>query len=297
MGAPHVEGFHDPDTDTITYLVSDPATGKAVIIDPVLGIDLVGATFSEAPVEPVLAAVARDGLEVVRILETHLHADHATSGLRLKRKLGVPLCIGAGVRMNLPLFADLYGADDVALDGSQFDILLYEGDSFDIGELTCRVLSTPGHTPGCSTYVIGDAAFVGDCLFMPDFGSARCDFPGGDPRVLYRSVRRILDLPPATRLFTCHDYRPGGRELAFETTVAEQRRANIHMRDGIGEDEFVEMRASRDAGLSLPRLILPAVQVNIRAGALPPGEENGRRYIRLPIGNFAGLEEEHEPDI
>ena len=294
MGRPDVEGFHDPDTDTITYLVSDPATGDAVIIDPVLAIDMVHATFSETPVEPVLAAAKARNLKIVRILETHLHADHATAALRLKERLGVPVCIGEGVTKNLPLFADLYGAADVALDGEQFDILLQPDESFAIGELTCRVLSTPGHTPGCSTYVIGDAAFVGDCLFMPDFGSARCDFPGGDARTLYRSVKKILALPPETRLFTCHDYCPGGRELAYETTVAEQRRSNIHMRDGVSEDEFVEMRTGRDAGLSLPRLILPAVQVNIRAGALPPREENGRRYMKLPIGNFSGLEDQND---
>lgn len=291
MQHPDVTGFFDEETNTVTYLVADPATGRAVVIDPAVRIDMVHATLSEEPLEPVVAAVAERGLEVVHVLETHLHADHATGAPALKRRYGVPVGIGAGVCRNLPLFAGLYDAPDVPVDGSQFDRLFADGDSFDIGELTCRVMETPGHTPGCVTYVIGDAAFVGDCLFMPDFGSARCDFPGGDARTLYRSVRRILDLPPETRLFTCHDYAPGGREIAWESTVAEQRRSNIHMADGVDEASFVEMRATRDAGLSLPRLILPAVQLNIRAGELPPAHDNGRRYICLPIGNFEGAEE------
>lgn len=287
MPQPQVQGFHDADTDTITYLVSDQGSGKAVIIDPVLGFNVAAATYSEEPVEAVLTAVGEQQLEVVRVLETHLHADHASSARRLARRLNVPVCIGEGVRLNLPLFRDLYDAEDVAEDGSQFDVLLSDGEEFAIGNLTCRVMSTPGHTPGCVTYVIGNAAFVGDCLFMPDFGSARCDFPGGDARKLYASVRKILDLPAETRLFTCHDYCPGGRPLAFETTVAEQRRSNIHMKDGVDEETFVEMRTARDQGLSLPRLILPSVQVNIRGGALPPPRPNGRRYISLPVGNFA----------
>jgi len=290
LSQPDVQGFHDPDTDTITYLVSDPATKEAVIIDPVLGFNVVEATYTEDPLEAVLAAVGEHGLNVVRIMETHLHADHASGAQRLKKHLGVPVCIGEGVKLNLPLFSALYDTSDVQMDGSQFDHLFADGESFTVGGIEGHVISTPGHTPGCSTYVIGDAAFVGDCLFMPDFGSARCDFPGGDARTLYRSVKRILALPPETRLFTCHDYCPGGRELAWETTVAEQRRSNIHMKDGVDEEEFVEMRTARDAGLSLPRLILPSVQVNIRGGALPPAEANGRRYIKLPIGNFADPE-------
>lgn len=294
MGRPDVQGFHDPDTDTITYLVSDPDSREAVIIDPVLAFDVVHATFSDSRAVPVLEAAAAAGLKIVRVLETHLHADHASSGRRIANRLGVPLCIGEGVKLNLPLFRDLYDAADVPVDGSQFNILLKDGEEFSLGELDCRVMSTPGHTPGCSTYVIGDAAFVGDCIFMPDFGSARCDFPGGDARTLYHSVRKILALPPETRLFTCHDYSPGGRPLAFETTVAEQRRSNIHMKDGTDEETFVKMRTERDAGLSLPRLILPSVQVNIRAGALPPAHANGRRYIRLPVGNFAVPEDDDE---
>jgi glyoxylase-like metal-dependent hydrolase (beta-lactamase superfamily II) len=287
---PEVQGFHDPDTDTITYLVSDSDTGDAVIIDPVLGFNVASATYSNQPMETVLATVEAQKLNVVRILETHLHADHASGAQRLKQKLDVPVCIGEGVGLNLPLFRDLYDTDDVAMDGSQFDHLFADGESFRVGNIECRVISTPGHTPGCVTYVIGDAAFVGDCLFMPDFGSARCDFPGGDARTLYRSVKRILALPPETRLFTCHDYCPGGRELAWETTVAEQRRSNIHMQDGVDEDTFVEMRTTRDAELNLPRLILPSVQVNIRGGRLPPIQDNGRRYIKLPVGNFADPE-------
>ncbi|WP_417517896.1 MBL fold metallo-hydrolase [Minwuia sp.] len=292
MQRPDVSGFYDQETNTLTYLVADPATGSAVIIDPVLSLDLVHASFDDDAIKPVLEAVAKRGLKVTRVLETHLHADHATASRRLRDRFDVPVCIGEGVRKNLPLFRDLYDARDVDVDGAQFDMLFRDGDVFSIGELNATVMATPGHTPGCVTYVIGDAAFVGDCLFMPDFGSARCDFPGGDARTLYRSVRRILDLPPETRLFTCHDYQPGGRELAFETTVAEQRRSNVHVRDGVTEDAFVEMRNRRDSDLSLPRLILPAVQVNIRAGALPPVQSNGRRYLTLPLGNFAGLEDD-----
>lgn len=294
MAGPVVQGFHEPETDTITYLVSDPDTKDAVIIDPVLGFNIVAATYSEEPMEPVLVAVAEQRLNVVRIMETHLHADHASGAQRLKQKLDVPVCIGEGVRLNLPLFSELYDTEDVPMDGSQFDHLFADGERFRLGNIDCHVISTPGHTPGCNTYVIGDAAFVGDCLFMPDFGSARCDFPGGDARALYRSVKRILALPPETRLFTCHDYCPGGRELAWETTVAEQRRSNIHMMDGVDEDTFVEMRMARDAGLSLPRLILPSVQVNIRGGALPPPHANGRRYINLPIGNFTDPETQND---
>lgn len=290
MNRPDVQGFHDPDTDTITYLVADPETKDAVIIDPVLGFNVVEATYSEDPLQAVLEAVGAAGLNVVRILETHLHADHASGAQRLKKRLNAPICIGEGVKLNLPLFSELYDTEDVSMDGSQFDHLFSDGEAFRIGNLDCHVISTPGHTPGCNTYVIGDAAFVGDCIFMPDFGSARCDFPGGDARALYRSVKRILALPPETRLFTCHDYCPGGRELAYETTVAEQRRSNIHMKDGVDEDTFVEMRTTRDAVLSLPRLILPSVQVNIRGGALPAPHANGRRYISLPIGNFADPE-------
>lgn len=285
-----MQGFHDPDTDTITYLVSDPETGEAVIIDPVLGFNVVNATYDEAPMNAVLAAVDTGKLNVVRILETHLHADHASGAQRLKRRLNVPVCIGEGVKLNLPLFSALYDTDDVAMDGSQFDHLFEDGERFKLGSIDCHVIATPGHTPGCVTYVIGDAGFVGDCIFMPDFGSARCDFPGGDARTLYKSVKRILALPAETRLFTCHDYCPGGRELAYESTVAEQRRSNIHMQDDVDEEAFVEMRTKRDAVLSLPRLILPSVQVNIRGGALPPVRGNGRRYVSLPIGNFAAPE-------
>lgn len=284
---PDVQGFYDTDTDTLTYLVSDPATQRAVIIDPVLHLDMVHATLSDAPMSPVLEAVRAGGLTVDLILETHLHADHVTGVHRLQQLLDAPICIGAGVQHNLPLFTDLYDCADVPLDGSQFDRLFTDGETFQVGSITARAMATPGHTPGCMTYIIGDAAFVGDCLFMPDFGSARCDFPGGDARTLYHSVQRILSLPPETRLFTCHDYQPGGRDLAFETTVAEQRRSNIHVKDGTDEEAFVALREGRDKDLSLPRLILPAVQFNIRAGRLPAAHGNGRRYISLPIDNFA----------
>ncbi|MDF1721921.1 MAG: MBL fold metallo-hydrolase [Minwuia sp.] len=284
MTTPTVEGFYDTDTNTLTYLVHDPATRDAVIIDPVMAFDPVTVQLDPKPAMVVMHRARVLGLRVVMVLETHLHADHVSAAPWVGTALDAPVGIGAGVSRSQKIFADLFDAEpEFRTDGSQFDRLFEDGETFQMGEITVRIMATPGHTPGCVTYVIGDAAFVGDCLFMPDFGSARCDFPGGDARALYRSVSRILDLPPDTRLFTAHDYQPGGRELRFEASVAEQRASNLHMRDGVDEDAFVAMRRTRDAGLSTPRLMLPSVQLNMRAGGLPPPAANGRRYLRLPL--------------
>lgn len=284
MAAPDVEGFFDPDTFTLTYLVADPATREAVIIDPVMQFDPVTGRLDPTPAMPVMHRARTQGLRVTMVLETHLHADHVSAAPWVGAALEAPVAIGEGVARSQTIFADLFDAEPgFPTDGSQFDRLFTDGETFQVGDIEAFAMSTPGHTPGCMTYVIGDAAFVGDCLFMPDFGSARCDFPGGDARTLYRSVRRILDLPPETRLFTAHDYQPDGRELRFESSVAQQRAENLHMRDGVDEESFVRMRMSRDATLSMPRLMLPSVQLNMRAGSLPPPAANGRRYLRLPL--------------
>lgn len=284
---PDVRGFYDEATSTVTYLVVDPATSRAAIVDPVMAFDPVTARLDPAPAERVAAAVRDCGLGVDWLLETHLHADHVTAAPWLKQAFGAPVGIGAGVAGSQSYFAELFDAEPAFRpDGSQFDRLFADGECFALGSLEVRVMATPGHTPSCVSYLVGDTAFVGDCLFMPDYGSARCDFPGGDARTLYHSVRRLLALPPETRLFTAHDYQPGGRAVAFETTVAAQREGNLHMHDGIDEAAFVELRQKRDAGLNLPRLMLASVQLNMRAGNLPPAAPNGRRYLRLPLDAF-----------
>ncbi len=282
--APAVSAFFDDATKSISYLVADPASREAVVIDPVLDYQAAGARIGTAGADRILAKVGEDRLAAAWILETHSHADHLSAGAYLKERLGARTAIGRGIVEVQRTWQRIYNLDVGFLpDGSQFDRLLDDGERLPLGALEVRVLATPGHTPACLTYAIGDCAFVGDTLFMPDYGTARCDFPGGDARVLFRSIRRILALPAATRLFTCHDYAPGGRAYGWETTVAEQRAANIHMHDGVDEESFVAMRRARDAQLSPPELILPALQVNIRAGALPPPEANGVSYLRIPL--------------
>ena len=281
---PDIRSFFDPATYTVTHIVRDPGSNACAIIDPVLDFDPKSGRTSTALADAVIAAVRAAGLVVELILETHVHADHLTAAPHIRQQLGGKIAIGRQVSVVQGVFADLFHVEPgFPRDGSQFDILLDDGDGFRIGGLTGMAIATPGHTPACMTYVIGDAAFVGDTLFMPDYGSARCDFPGGDARQLYRSVRKILDLPPQTRLFLCHDYAPGGRAYAWETTVAEQRAANIHLKDGVSEEDFVAMRQKRDATLAMPVLLLPSVQVNMRAGAFPPAEENGVSYLKLPL--------------
>jgi glyoxylase-like metal-dependent hydrolase (beta-lactamase superfamily II) len=282
---PEVASFFDRATYTATHVVVDPASRRAAIVDPVLDYDPKSGRTRTAAADEVIAFVRDRELTVEWLLETHVHADHLTAAPYLKKTLGGRLAVGEQVTAVQRSFGKLFNAgSDFATDGRQFDRLLREGDAFRIGGLEARVMHTPGHTPACVTYVVGDAAFVGDTMFMPDFGTARCDFPGGDARLLYRSIRRILALPPETRLFMCHDYKAPGRDVfAWETTVGAERARNIHIRDGIGEEEFVALRTERDRRLEMPVLILPAVQVNMRAGAFPPAESNGTAYLKIPI--------------
>ena len=281
---PHVQTFFDKATSTATHLVSDPATGVAAIIDPVLDFEPKAARLSTASADAVLAAVRDQGLTLAYVLETHAHADHLSAADYIRRQTGAAVVIGAQITEVQKAFIPRFEADDVTDDGRVFDRLLAEGDLLPLGELEIGVLHTPGHTPACVTYLIGDAAFVGDTLFMPDYGTARADFPGGDAATLYRSTRKILALPGDTRIFVGHDYLPAGRDtFAWQTTVAEQRARNVHVHDGVDEAAFVAMREARDATLAAPTLILPSLQVNIRAGALPPATAAGNVFLRLPV--------------
>jgi glyoxylase-like metal-dependent hydrolase (beta-lactamase superfamily II) len=279
-----VTAFFDPATSTLTYLVADPASGACAVIDSVRDYDQKSGRTSTASADKVIEAIRSRGLRLEWILETHVHADHLSAAPYLKQQLGGRTGIGAKVTTVQTTFRTLFGLEAICPgDGREFDRLFEDGATFEIGELRARVIASPGHTPACVAYLIGDALFVGDTVFMPDYGTARCDFPGGNARQLYRSIRRLLDLPPTTRVFVGHDYQPNGRPLAFEASVAQQRASNIHVKDGISEDEFTAMREARDRTLSLPTLILPAVQVNIRAGELPPPDANGHRYLKIPL--------------
>jgi glyoxylase-like metal-dependent hydrolase (beta-lactamase superfamily II) len=280
----HVQTFFDEATSTATHLVSDPASGAAAVVDPVLDFEPKGARLSTASADAVLKAVQDQRLTLVYVLETHAHADHLSAADYIRRKTGAKVVIGERITQVQKAFIPMFEADDVASDGRAFDLLVREGQELPLGGLAIRVMHTPGHTPACVTYLIGDAAFIGDTMFMPDYGTARADFPGGDATSLYRSIRRILELPPSTRLFVGHDYRPEGRDtFAWETTVAEQRARNVHIHDGVGEDAFVAMRQARDKSLAPPTLILPSLQVNIRAGAMPPSSPAGRVFLKLPL--------------
>ncbi len=285
-----IQAFFDEATFTVTYLVGDPATKMAALIDPVLDFDPASGAISTGSVEAVLTAAATGGWTITRVLETHAHADHLSAASLIKARTGARVGIGAHIGTVQQVFAGVFNAPDVSGTGAEFDDLFADGETFRIGELTAEVLHTPGHTPACISFKIGDAVFVGDTLFMPDYGTARADFPGGDATALYRSIRRILALPPETRLFMCHDYKAPGRDnFAWETTVAEERARNVHIHDGIDEAAFVQMRQGRDAGLAAPRLLLPSVQVNIRAGHLPPAEGNAVHYLKLPLQLPEGL--------
>ena len=280
--SPIVEGLFDPATHTLTYIAADPATGRAVVIDPVMDYDQATGRTSTGSLETVLARIAERGWTLDRVLETHAHADHLTGAHEIKARTGVPVGVGGRIGEVQATFAPVFEAQDATPEA--FDVLYADGDRFALGELTVEVLHTPGHTPACVSYVIGDAVFVGDTLFMPDYGSARCDFPGGDARTLYRSIHRILALPEDTRVFVGHDYLPEGRtDFRWETTVAAQKADNIHVGGGRGEDDFVAIRQARDATLKAPTLLLPALQVTIRAGRLPPPEPSGRRYLKIPL--------------
>ncbi len=283
MTNPDVTHFHDADSGTLSYVVSDPGSRRAAVVDPVLGYDPVSGRTDRATLEPIERFLDRERLELDWILETHAHADHLSGAGPLKDARGGRIAIGEGIRRVQAHFAKLLNLTDLPADGSQFDHLFADGESFTIGELAARALPTPGHTPDSLTYVIGDAAFVGDTLFMPDAGTARCDFPGGDAGELYDSIQRILGLPAATRIFACHDYRPGGRELRCVASVREHAAANVHVGGDVGRADFVALREARDRTLDLPRLLLPAIQVNIRGGRLPPADDNGTVYLRIPV--------------
>jgi glyoxylase-like metal-dependent hydrolase (beta-lactamase superfamily II) len=281
---PEVTGFFHKDTFSIAYLVTDPATKRAAIIDPVLDYDEKAGRISTAFADKMLAAVDEKGVTVEWILDTHPHADHLSAADYLKQKLGAPAAIGEHVKDVQELWKGIYNLPDFPADGSQWDRLFADGDTFKVGDIDARVMFSPGHTLASITYVIGDAAFVHDTLFQPDFGTARADFPGGDAATLYRSIQAILALPEETRTFTGHDYMPGGREPRWESTVGEQKRCNPHLKDNTSEADYVALRNKRDAELAMPRLILHALQVNMNAGRLPPPEDNGRSYLKIPIG-------------
>ncbi len=282
---PSIAGFFDEGTNTVSYVVHDPATGEAAIIDSVLDYEAASGRTSNGSADRIIEYVKTNELKVVWLIETHAHADHISAAPYLQAKLGGKLAIGREIVRVQEVFGKLFNAGtDFERDGSQFDHLFDDGETFKIGQLEGIALHVPGHTPADMAFIVGDAAFVGDTIFMPDFGTARADFPGGDARVLYRSIRRLLGLPEETRLFLCHDYKaPGRDDYAWETTVGQQRRENVHVRDGVSEDDFVEMRTSRDRTLAMPNLILPSVQVNIRGGRLPDPEDNGVSYIKIPV--------------
>lgn len=283
-----VQPFFDPASHTWTYLVADPATRLALLIDPVLDFDAASGRTGTRSAQALLDALSMQGLQLVWVLETHAHADHLSAGdwLRRQRK-GVRLGIGAGIREVQATFRELFHlGEDFPVDGSQFDRLFADGDALPLGELEIRVMATPGHTSDSVSYLVGDALFTGDSLFMPDGGTARCDFPGGDAATLYASIQRLYALPDDTLVFICHDYGPNGRSMACETTIGDQKAANIHVREGVDEASFVALRTARDATLAMPALMLPAVQVNIRGGALPAPESDGHRYLKLPLDRF-----------
>ena len=281
---PIVTSFFDPDTWTVSHVVHEKEGGACAIVDAVLDYDAKSGRTRTTSADKLAAFVQQNKLQVAWILETHAHADHLSAAHYLRGKLGGKIAIGAAITQVQTTFKRIFNLEPgFQTDGRQFDRLLQDGETLAIGALQVRALSVPGHTPACMAYLVGDAVFVGDTLFMPDVGTARCDFPGGDAAVLYRSVHRLLGLPPETRLFMCHDYPPEGRSPVWETTVAEQRAKNIHVHDGVSEAEFVKMRTARDATLAMPNLILPSVQVNIRAGEMPPAEGNGVSYLKIPL--------------
>jgi len=284
MTEARIQHFYDEPTGTLSYVVSDPRSGNVAVIDPVLGYSMVSGRTDTGPSDVIIEFIENEKLTLVWILETHAHADHVTGAQYIKSKLGGDIAIGDGICNVQAHFGPIFNLKaPFADDGHQFDRLFSDGDIFNIGDLECHVLSTPGHTNDSVSYQIGSAVFVGDSMFMPDFGSARCDFPGGDAELLYDSIRMLLSLPGDTRLYMCHDYMPGGRELRWECTVSEQRADNIHVSDSVSKDDFVDMRRTRDATLNLPALIVPSIQVNIQAGLLPDAEDNDIAYIKTPI--------------
>jgi glyoxylase-like metal-dependent hydrolase (beta-lactamase superfamily II) len=284
MTRPAIRAFFDEPTNTVSYLVWDPDTHRGVAIDPVLDFDPASGAVDDNSVNGLLKAAGELDIVIEWVLETHIHADHLSGAPLIKARTGAKIAIGEHVREVQNIFRPIFGAEDVKAEGGDFDRLFKDGDRLEVGGLSIEVIHTPGHTPACVSYKIDDAVFVGDTLFMPDYGTARTDFPGGCARQLYRSIRKLLALPPETRLFMCHDYKaPGREEFAWETTVGEERRNNKHIRDGVDEDEFVAMRQERDKGLATPRLLIPSIQVNMRAGRFPPADSHGVRYLRVPV--------------
>lgn len=284
MGSPQVRAFFDEATFTVSYLVWDPATRYGAVIDSVLDFDPKSGRTAERSAQAILDAAHREGVVVDYILETHAHADHLSAAPFLKSKTKAPVAIGEHIKTVQGVFKKVFNLSEVSGDGREFDLLVKDGDRLALGELTIQVMHTPGHTPACVSYLIGDAVFVGDTLFMPDYGTARADFPGGDARLLYRSIHKLLALPSDTRVFLCHDYKaPGRNKYKWQTTIGEERTKNVHLANGVTEDAFVAMREARDKTLEMPALILPSIQVNIQAGELPPPEDNGVRYLKLPL--------------
>jgi glyoxylase-like metal-dependent hydrolase (beta-lactamase superfamily II) len=285
MKHPEIKTFFDEPTNTYTHVVWDPATKQAAVIDSVLDYDAASGRTRHDSADEVIAFVRSAGLTVDWIIDTHVHADHLSAAPYVKAALGGKMAIGEHIRTVQDTFGTLFNAEsEFHRDGSQFDHLFKDGEHYQVGGIEATAIHTPGHTPACMSHLIGDALFVGDTMFMPDYGTARCDFPGGDAHVLYRSIQKLFALPDDTRIFMCHDYKAVGRDTyAYETTVGDERKHNIHVHDGITEDEFVHMRGARDATLSMPKLILPSVQVNMRAGHMPPAENNGVRYLKIPI--------------
>lgn len=284
MSRPDVCSFFDAVTNTVSYVIGDPATGRAAIVDPVLDFDPVAGRTSTHSTDAIVACVQERGWTVDWILETHVHADHLSGAAVLQEQLGGAIAIGEKVAEVQVMFRGIFNLEDLAVDGRQFDRLFAGDDRFLIGGFEARVLRTPGHTPACVTYLVGDAAFVGDTLFMPDYGTARTDFPGGSAGKLYDSIQRIFALPATMRLFVCHDYRaPGREEFAWETSVSAQRENNVHVHAGVSREQFVAMREARDRELGMPRLLLPSIQVNVRAGRMPPAESNDVSYLKLPV--------------
>ncbi len=284
---PEVTGFFDSQTNTISYVVRDPASKACAVIDSVMDIDYAAGRITHDGADRIIAFIREHGLEVEWVIETHVHADHLSAAPYIQQILGGKLGIGEQITVVQDTWGKIFNeGTEFQRDGSQFDRLFADGSAYTVGFLTGHAMHTPGHTPACMTHVIGDAAFIGDTLFMPDGGSARADFPGGDARTLYRSIRRVLSLPPTTRLFICHDYGPNGRDIIFETTVADERAHNIHVKDGVSEDEFVAMREARDKTLAMPRLIVPSLQCNMRAGQLPPADGDGKTFLKVPVNEL-----------
>ena len=285
MPKPIIHGFFDEPSNTVSYLVGDPETKQAAVIDPVLDYDHKSGKANVTSADAILAKAREEGFTISLVLETHVHADHLSGAPYIKLKTGAKVAIGERIKEVQKIFRPVFNAIDVSGEGSEFDILFKDGERFTIGNLEGEVIATPGHTPACVSFHIGDAVFVGDTLFMPDYGTARADFPGGDARTLYHSIRRLMTMPRETRLFMCHDYLPkdGRKHYAWETTVGEEADRNIHVHQGISEEDFVKMRTARDATLSAPTLLMPSIQVNMRAGKLPPADSNGVHYLRVPV--------------